>query len=69
VGGRGRSEGVFDEIPIAPGPLELDILFAVVGGDSSIGVPPLHLRKTVEAPRRGVALVTRDDGSGELAVR
>lgn len=64
-----RPTYVFDEIPAAPGPHELDVLFAVVEGDASTGVPPLQLRATVQVPAKGVVLVTRDDGSGELVVR
>lgn len=64
-----RPTYVFDEIPVAPGPHELDVRFAVVDADPARGVAPLHLRTTVDVPAKGVVLVTRDDESGELVVR
>ena len=64
-----RPTYVFHEIPVAPGPHDLEVVFAVVQGDPAIGAAPLRLRTIVEVPPRGVVLVTRDDASGDLVVR
>lgn len=64
-----RPTYVFDEIPVAPGSHDLEVVFAVAEGDLASLAAPLRLRTRVEIPARGVVLVTRDDASGELVLR
>lgn len=64
-----RPTYVFDEIPVAPGSYDLEVVFAVAEGDPASLAAPLRLRSRVEVAARGVVLVTRDDASGELVLR
>jgi hypothetical protein len=64
-----RPTYVFEEIPVAPGPHDLEVVFAVAEGEAGTGVSPLRLRTTLEVSPRGVVLVTRDHASGDLVLR